>query len=90
MKHESILKELGVAASGPGSCSGPDEWYEESNGEKLVSYNPATGEALGEVVMASRATYDKIVDKTVAAFPKWRDMPAPNRGQVYSRYCLCG
>ncbi len=82
MKHESILKELGVPASGPGSCSGPGEWYDEANGKKLVSYNPATGDALGEVVLASRATYDKIADKAVAAFPAWRDMPAPARGQV--------
>ncbi|MEZ5308204.1 MAG: aldehyde dehydrogenase family protein [Pyrinomonadaceae bacterium] len=81
MKHESILKELGVPASGPGSCSGPDEWH-GADGEVLESFNPANGEKLGEVRMASRADYDKIVDKTVAAFPKWRDMPAPKRGQV--------
>jgi aldehyde dehydrogenase (NAD+) len=48
----------------------------------LVSENPATGEPLGTVTLASRADYDAAVRAAAAAFLKWRELPAPRRGEV--------
>ncbi|MBI1190104.1 MAG: aldehyde dehydrogenase family protein [Tepidisphaera sp.] len=44
--------------------------------------NPANGQAIAGVKLDDAATYDKIVDASVAAFKKWREVPAPERGLV--------
>jgi aldehyde dehydrogenase (NAD+) len=49
---------------------------------ELVSENPATGQPLGTVKLATRAEYDAAVKAASAAFLRWRDVPAPRRGEI--------
>jgi aldehyde dehydrogenase (NAD+) len=49
---------------------------------ELVSENPATGQPLGAVALATRADYDAAVQAASAAFLKWRELPAPGRGEI--------
>ena len=79
---KSLLEKLHLQDVNPGACSGPDGWLKDPQGEKLVSYNPATGEAIAAVVQATAATYDTIVERATDAFQTWREVPAPKRGQV--------
>ena len=55
--------------------------YEEE-GQELVSYNPTTGEAIASVIQASPASYETVVTKANESFLQWREVPAPQRGQV--------
>jgi aldehyde dehydrogenase (NAD+) len=48
----------------------------------LVSENPATGAPLGTVMLATRADYDAAVDAAASAFARWRELPAPQRGEI--------
>ncbi|MBX3384262.1 MAG: aldehyde dehydrogenase family protein [Phycisphaeraceae bacterium] len=45
-------------------------------------HNPATGERLAWVRMDTRDTYEEVVGASVAAFERWRNVPAPVRGQL--------
>jgi aldehyde dehydrogenase (NAD+) len=66
--HEDLLRRLGLTT-------------EKSAGD-LVSLNPSTGEPLGSVRTASREEYDARVTAAQEAFPRWRMVPAPKRGEV--------
>jgi aldehyde dehydrogenase (NAD+) len=48
----------------------------------LVSRSPVDGRVLGRVATSSRADYDAIVAGSVAAFARWRAVPAPRRGEL--------
>jgi len=49
---------------------------------ELASENPATGQALGSVPQATMADYDAAVRAAGAAFLRWRELPAPRRGEI--------
>ncbi|HET7264568.1 MAG TPA: aldehyde dehydrogenase family protein [bacterium] len=79
---KTLLDKLNLRDVNPGACTGPDGWLSDPRGETLVSYNPATGEAIARVVQATAATYDAVVGAAGEAFQAWRALPAPKRGQV--------
>ncbi len=79
---KALLEKLKLEAVNPGACTGPDNWISDPNGKKLVSYNPATGEAIATVVQATAASYDSVVGKAASAFATWQTVPAPKRGAV--------
>ncbi len=78
----ALLKKLNLTDTNPGACTGPDGWISDPQGEKLVSYNPTTGEPIASVVQATAATYDQVVTSARGAFDSWRMLPAPQRGLV--------
>jgi aldehyde dehydrogenase (NAD+) len=79
---KSLLQKLNIKDLNPGASYGVDGWIEDKAGAKLDSYNPATGEVIASVVHAAPASYDKIVLESQKAFAKWRELPAPKRGQL--------
>jgi aldehyde dehydrogenase (NAD+) len=74
-----FLKELGIADVNRGAYDGT--WIETS-GALLESRNPATGEVIARVRQAGAADYDRCRDAAHAAFLRWREVPAPRRGEV--------
>lgn len=48
----------------------------------IVSDNPANGAPLAAVKLESRADLDRLISESQAAFLRWREVPAPARGQV--------
>ncbi len=79
---KSLLEKLNIDAVNPGACTGPDGWLTDPNGTELVSYNPATGEAIATVVQATAETYEKVAAAAQEAFLSWRNVPAPKRGEL--------
>ncbi len=79
---KSILKKLQIQDVTPGACTGIDGWILDPKGTELASYNPATGELIGRVVQVTAATYEQVVSAAQETFMKWRDVPAPKRGEV--------
>jgi aldehyde dehydrogenase (NAD+) len=79
---KALLEKLQLKEVNLGACTGPDGWIEDQNGKELVSYNPATGEPIARIVQATGATYDAVVRKAGETFLRWREMPAPRRGEV--------
>jgi aldehyde dehydrogenase (NAD+) len=74
-----ILDNLGIEAENPGAFDG--EWI-ATRGERVESLNPATGEPIAAVRMATLDDYERVASRTVEAFHEWRTWPAPRRGEV--------
>jgi aldehyde dehydrogenase (NAD+) len=79
---KALLHKLHLKETNPGAWSGPDGWLEDPNGQKLISYNPTTGEPVAAIIQATARTYDRVVETTAEAFKSWRLVPAPKRGLV--------
>jgi aldehyde dehydrogenase (NAD+) len=75
-----ILEQLHIEPVNSGACYG--EWLPEPSGAELTSFNPATDEPLAKVKTAGPADYECVVSRAAAAFPDWRMMPAPKRGEI--------
>jgi len=55
---------------------------DEGDSGELPSVNPATGEELARVPLATAEEYDRVVANATGVFEKWRMVPAPVRGQI--------
>ena len=78
----NFLKQLGIEAENSGAYNG--EWL-KCSGELLESKNPATGEVIATVRQATTAEYEACVEAAHEAFLRWRNEPAPRRGEIVRR-----
>jgi aldehyde dehydrogenase (NAD+) len=74
-----VLAALGIESESSGAFAG--SWL-AARGERIESVNPATGEPLAAVTMASEEDYEEIARVTRNAFLEWRTWTAPARGEV--------
>ncbi len=77
-----LLENLGLRPECSGAYDG--EWL-QTTGDLLESRNPATGEVIAAVRQASASEYEACVEAAQAAFLRWRDVPAPKRGEIVRR-----
>jgi len=57
----------------------------EATDDHIISYNPATGEAIAAVRRQTTAQYNDQVARCQAVFKEWRMLPAPKRGEIVRR-----
>jgi L-aminoadipate-semialdehyde dehydrogenase len=74
-----ILDSLGIEAENPGAFDG--EWL-ETHGQMVESLNPATGEPIAAVRLATAEDYERVAAISLEAFREWRTWPAPRRGEI--------
>jgi len=79
---KALLEKLNIEELNPGACTGPDAWIKDPKGKQLISYNPTTGEPIAKVQQATPETYEKVASIAQQAFLRWREIPAPKRGQL--------
>lgn len=58
------------------------EWVEGSEGKKMTSFNPSTGEKLAEFIDASHADVDAAVEAAQKAFPAWKAISVEERSNM--------
>ena len=80
MDIASILLPLEIGTVNSGACG--LDWLERPSGGDLVSLNPATGQPIARILMASEDDYERVASETHEAFAKWRMLPAPKRGEI--------
>ena len=78
----ALLKHLKIDDENVGACGGRRGWIESDGADRLVSINPTTGDPLASVALASEAAYDAVVDDAAETFTRWRERPAPKRGDL--------
>ena len=59
------------------------------SGETLATLNPHDNSVIAQVSMAGRADIDRAVDAAKAAFPKWSNMAAAERGRLAAQTRRC-
>ncbi len=79
---KALLQKLHLEAVNPGACTGAGEWLSDPAGKRLVSHNPATGEAIAEVVQTTGDIYDQVIERAQEGFERWQALPAPKRGML--------
>src|SRR5687767_1127855 len=79
---KALFAKLGIEDVNAGASTGHDWWVRDDDSGRVVSINPSTGEPLASVVLASENTCDRVIAASVEAFRKWREVPAPKRGEL--------
>ncbi len=75
----SLLSRLGLSEDNPGAFDG--RWI-ETQGPRIESLNPSTGEPIASVRTCTAADYDRVAQTSVEAFDAWKRWPAPKRGEI--------
>jgi aldehyde dehydrogenase (NAD+) len=77
---DELLMRLGIQKSNNGAFCADGEF---ATGEATIwSSNPATGEPMAQIRLASASDYERAIAGAVAAFGAWRMVPPPQRGEV--------
>ena len=64
-------------------------WRESASGETFLNTNPARpGDVLGSFQKSSVADLDAAIRAAEGAFPAWRALPAPERGEIIFKAAL--
>ena len=79
---KALLTKLGIEEVNAGACIGPDGWMQDDEAGRIVSINSSTGEPIASVMLATEATCDQVVAASAEAFARWREVPAPKRGDL--------
>ena len=74
-----FLKKLGIESVNAGTSTG--QKYFESK-EVLSSFTPVDGKKIANVSVTTREQYDEVVSSAENAFKVWREIPAPQRGEI--------
>lgn len=73
--HE-VLERLGLEELNSGVSVG------KAHGGEIASLNPADGQELARVKLATAENYDAVISESETVFDRWRMHPAPLRGQI--------
>ena len=76
---EEILNKLDMSEEQSGAGAGA--WL-PSGGEILESLSPVNSNVIGRIRCASKEDYEAVMLKVMGAFEKWKQVPAPRRGEI--------
>jgi aldehyde dehydrogenase (NAD+) len=74
----TVLAALGLSEANSGVYAGG---WRDASGEVIEIENPATGDPIAAVTLASAQDYESVVASSVETFGRWRMLPAPRRGE---------
>ncbi len=77
---DELLARLGIVDINSGVTTGT-HWF-NVRGEITSSISPIDGKEIAKVKNANIEDYEKVVKKAQEAFKIWREIPAPERGEI--------
>ena len=77
------LNQLGLKEINEGSSTGSTNF---GSGELIASYSPVDGSLIGKVKSTTKADYEKVIAAAEKAFLSWRNVPAPQRGEIVRQF----
>lgn len=77
---ESILKDLGLSKTLSGVSGLEVRPFSEA--AAILSRSPIDLSEIARVSVATDSDYDRVVEEAQATFEKWRNVPAPRRGEI--------
>ncbi|PTS92863.1 aldehyde dehydrogenase family protein [Pedobacter sp. HMWF019] len=83
MKKEisTVLKNLGILEVNPAYSTG-STWGAASGAKTIESFSPVDGKKIADVRVATAEDYENVMKTAEEAFLKWRNIPAPKRGDI--------
>lgn len=79
MTHMEFLKALKIEENNAGVSTG-NRWMQGN--ESIHSYSPVDGKPIASASMTTDDQYSEVIATAQNAFLKWREVPAPKRGEV--------
>ena len=76
-----FLKILGIKEKNFGTSTGT-KWNKTKNQGELKIYSPVNGKYIASVYQSSQKDYDNVIKTAQNAFEHWREVPAPQRGEI--------
>jgi len=80
-KINTYLTSLGLPETIPCGSTGKNWIQEPVKGNRKIQ-SPVDGYILGTIPLAERSAYDQVVEAGQKAFPVWRKIPSPARGEI--------
>ncbi len=77
----NFLDALYLEKNMPGTSTGT-VWLGNKGNKKIAVTSPVDGDNFASIDKASGKNYDHLIDQARQAFPIWRAMPAPKRGEI--------
>jgi aldehyde dehydrogenase (NAD+) len=81
----TVLKQLGIKKLNESVCTGVN-WISAVGSTTREITSPVDGKAIGSVVFATETEYEAVMKRAQSAFPIWRALPAPKRGDIVRQY----
>ncbi|MBI4581379.1 MAG: aldehyde dehydrogenase family protein, partial [Planctomycetes bacterium] len=79
----AILSAFGLSLGGSTSgVAAGGRFVPEPGGPIVETFDPSTGDVLAGVRCAGQPDYEAAVAAAQAAFARWRQVPAPRRGEI--------
>jgi len=76
----TVLSSLNLQQKNSGTFS--STWLNSTQAKEIVSYSPIDGATLGAVEITDDASYEIVLKNSQDTFLKWREYPAPKRGEI--------
>jgi aldehyde dehydrogenase (NAD+) len=80
---DNVLQRLKIKPVNDG-CSTGQHFF--ANGETITSYSPVNGHRIAEVKTATAEDFARAITAAQKAFPEWRMVPAPQRGEIVRQF----
>lgn len=74
-----FLKKLGIEGVNAGTSTGRTHMESKNT---ITSYTPVDGKTIANVTTTTKEQYEEVVKASQEAFKMWREMPAPQRGEI--------
>lgn len=81
---KDILNKNKLEAPFQGVSTGTQSW--KGNGAIFKIQSPVDGKTIGEIQSGNSSDFQKIIDESREAFKTWRQLPAPQRGEVVRQF----
>lgn len=75
-----LLEKFGIHHTHSGVFAG--DWITKPWGPEFDSLNPSDGKVIASVMCASSENYEQVLVRAGEGFKKWREVPAPMRGEI--------
>jgi len=82
---KTILKTLGIKEKNESVCTGTN-WITALNTESRDIISPVDGLKIGSITYAGTTEYEAVIKRANDAFLIWRNIPAPQRGDIVRQY----
>nr|WP_091698594.1 aldehyde dehydrogenase family protein [Algoriphagus locisalis] len=77
---QASLKRLGIKPENLGASTGVN-WI-DSGESSFSSFSPADGRLIGKTQATNQEVYEQVISQAQIAFERWRQVPAPQRGEI--------
>lgn len=84
MDIKALLKHLKIHEINEGTSTGIN--WQATIGSSIESRSPVDGQSIAWVTSTDAKTYNEVIKTAEAAWLKWRNIPAPKRGEVVRQF----